>query len=128
MGRLAQVLLRLNRQQEIRRLSLQEREGGLKSFEQQSAAGFDLSRQVAQDRYLDRLTAQALEAEREIEALQPELRQEQEKVIEARRRRRLLEILKEREKERYDQRIYKIEKKELEELNSKRNHNRREKL
>ena len=67
--------------------------------------------------YLDRLESEVKEADRRLEEIQPELSEEQGKVMQARKQRRIVEILQERARARYDKALRKEQRKELEELN-----------
>jgi len=69
------------------------------------------------DLYLERLKAQTLKAEEAIEKIRPELNREMEKVVEARKRRHVIEKLKEKYKNNYNYDLRRMERKIMEEVN-----------
>lgn len=65
------------------------------------------------NRYLDRLEQQVQDAQDRLDQLKPELEKEQKKVAEAAKRRRIVELLEEKQRARYNQELKKEERKEL---------------
>ena len=71
------------------------------------------------DRYFERLDAQIEAAQNKALLLHPELEREQSRVQAARRERKVLELLKEKEKAEYVRKMQKKERRELAELNQR---------
>jgi len=115
---LSVVLARYNEQESTRQeaFRLLREETGL--FEKRYREEFELDLFQMYDKYLERLEAEAADAERKMENMKPELDREREKVMIARRNKRIIEMLKERYKKQYDQELGRLEKKELFEINS----------
>lgn len=71
-------------------------------------------------RYGKRLEGEIFEAEKKMEALRPQLEEEQAKVRVVRRKKRVMELLEEKEKAEHKRKMQKIERKELLEINQTR--------
>ena len=113
-------MLRVNEQEGIKdqsaRLLLEES----RNFEEQHRDDFSIDLIQMYDMYLERLAEESRLAQTRLDEIKPELDKEKEKVMEARRKRRVVELLKERRKEEYDLKIKKAEQRELQELNQSR--------
>lgn len=119
MADLARVLERANASEEKKKKAAENYRHEVEDFSRRQKEKFHLGLFQMYDRYLERLEAEQQQANQELEAMRPALEAEQEKVREARRRKRALELLKERRKSEYDHEIRKQERKELEEINSR---------
>ncbi|MCB1140194.1 MAG: flagellar FliJ family protein [Leptospiraceae bacterium] len=119
MADLARVLEKANAFEEKKKRAAENYRHEVEDFSRRQREDFHLDLFQMYDRYLERLEAEQHQAGQELEAMRPALEAEQEKVREARRRKRALEILKERRKEDYDKQLRKLERKELEEINSR---------
>lgn len=114
---LARVMRRYNEQNDKREQALLRRETEMKSFTRLYQDTFDLEQIQMYDRYLGRLESEVVAAKAALEEMTPEVEAEKVKVIEKQRRRRVVELLKERHLERYKQELRKDERKKLEEAN-----------
>ena len=118
LGELSRVLQRYNEQedriQEARRLVEQEENDLFRTGQQYQ--NFHLIQ--SHSRYLDRLEDQMRRATQKMEEIRPELEAEQKKVTDAARQRRVVEMLEEKYRERYDYERRKEERKQLEEQNA----------
>ena len=123
LGELAKVMLRVNEQEDVRKAAFRMLREEMDRFDSEYSEDFDLSLWQMYDRYLDRLNAEASDAAARLEEIRPELEKEMAKVMDARRRRRVVEILKERERKEYDAALRKHERRELEEANRRSNTN-----
>ncbi len=119
MADLAKVLEKANASEEKKKRAAEHYRSEVEHFSREQRESFRLELFQMYDRYLERLEAEQVQANEELEAIRPALEAEQEKVREARRRKRALEILKERKKADYDLQLRKQERKELEEINAK---------
>ncbi|MDH5655933.1 MAG: flagellar export protein FliJ [Spirochaetia bacterium] len=113
---LAKVLTRVNEVEEIKADSKKNINEEIGQFSKKKKDEISFEDRRMYYRYLDRLDSQILEAERKLGEMKPEVDQEQAKVVDARRKYRVVELLKERQKERYDYDVKKQEKKDLDEL------------
>ena len=102
LGKLAKVMLRVNEQEGVRTAAFRMLQEEMDRFDSEYKNNFDLSIWQMYDRYVDRLNAEASAAAKKLEAIRPELEKEMAIVMEARRKRRVVEILKERERETYN--------------------------
>lgn len=123
LGKLAKVMLRVNEQESVRTAAFRMLQEEMDRFDSEYKNNFDLSIWQMYDRYVDRLNAEASAAAKKLEAIRPELEKEMAIVMEARRKRRVVEILKERERETYNGALRKHERRELEEANRRSNLN-----
>lgn len=89
-------------------------------FEKRYREEFQLDLFQMYDKYLERLEAEAADAAQKMEDIKPELDQEREKVMVARRNKRIIELLKERYKKAYDANVRKTERNELFDINATR--------
>ncbi len=123
LAELAKVMLRVNAQESARTEAMRLFEEEIDRFEreQRDNPRFDLTTWQIYDRYLERLDNEAVEAAKKLEEIRPEMEAEMAKVMEARRQRRVVEIIKERARAEYDKEYRKAERRELEELNRRRN-------
>ena len=119
MTSLARGLQKVNVSEERKKRARENYRFEVEDFSRRQKDSFRLDLFQMYDHYLERLEAEQVQADKELEAMRPELEAEQEKVREARRKKRALELLKERRKEDYDRAIRKYEKKELEEINAR---------
>jgi len=117
LGELARVMVRVNEHESVRERARQLLREEMTRFEQQHRDDFSIDLFQLYDRYLARLEAEDRTAARKLEEIRPELEQEMEKVMEARKGRRVVEILKERHKADWDRDRRKAEARELEEVN-----------
>lgn len=117
LGDLAKVMLRVNEQENVRKAAFQMLREEMDRFDGEYKENFDLTLWQIYDRYLNRLNAEASTAAGKLEEIRPELEKEMAKVMEARRARRVVEILKERELETYNGQLRRHERQELEEAN-----------
>lgn len=89
-------------------------------FEKKYREEFELDLFQMYDKYLERLEAEVADAVQKMEDMRPELDREREKVMLARRNKRIIELLKERYKKTYDASVRKAERDELFEINATR--------
>ncbi|MBI39223.1 MAG: hypothetical protein CMF59_18350 [Leptospiraceae bacterium] len=119
MADLAKVLEKVNVSEEKKKKAQDNYRSEVEQFSREQRESFRLELFQMYDRYLERLESEQVQANEELEAIRPALEAEQQKVMEARRKKRALELLKERRKEQYDLEVRRQEKKELEEINAK---------
>lgn len=117
LAKLAQVMMRVNEQEGRRDTANRLVREEMDSFSHQHSAEFSIDQFQLYDRYLKRLETEAITAGDELEAMRPELEKEQKFVMEARRRKRIVELLKERKRAEYDRDYQRAVRKELEEIN-----------
>ncbi|MBW7856820.1 MAG: flagellar export protein FliJ [Leptonema sp. (in: Bacteria)] len=119
MAEMAEVMERVNAQRQIVEQSEANyrNEMDLFSKSQSTKESFSIYQYQTFNHYINRLEAEKSYAEEKLEEMRPELEAVQNKLIEARRQRRVVELLKERYQERYHQALRKEERKELAELN-----------
>ncbi|MCR9143945.1 MAG: flagellar export protein FliJ [bacterium] len=117
LGDLAKVMVRVNEQENVRTAAFQMLKEEMDRFDADYKENFDITLWQIYDRYLERLNAEAADAAVKLEEIRPEMETEMAKVMEARRARRIVEILKERELEKYNGQRRKHERQELEEAN-----------
>lgn len=117
LGELARILVRVNEQERNRDQAKTLLQTEMNDFERRYRDEFQIDLYVVYDRYLERLTEESKQASRKLEEMRPDLEREKEKVMEARRQRRIVELLKEKKKADYDREMRKWERKEIEEVN-----------
>jgi flagellar FliJ protein len=117
LGGLAKIMLRVNEHESVRKLAFRMLREEMDRFDREYKDNVDLTLWQIYDRYVDRLNAEASQAAGKLEAIRPELEKEMAKVMEARRKRRVVEIMKERARSEYDVVRRKDERRELEEAN-----------
>ncbi|MBI3395072.1 MAG: flagellar export protein FliJ [Spirochaetia bacterium] len=118
LAELAKVMARWNEQLSVMRQSEKLFAEETALFEKRHREAFSIELFKTYNLYLDRLEAESVVAAQKLETLRPELEAEQAKVREARRRKRVIELLRERRKKEHDDAERKIEAKELNEINS----------
>ncbi len=116
-GELAKVMVRYNELQSARLDSERQLNEEMVSLEQSKQVQFDIDSYRMHHLYIDRLEAEQRTAIEHQEAMLPELEKEQAKVTEARREKRIVEILKEKKKQEFDEKLRKNERKAIEESN-----------
>lgn len=114
---MALVLARVNVEETRKEKSAAESREQLRAMERERHGGFDLESFQMSDRYLTRLESEQDEASRRIEEMRPELDKKRDTVLEFSRKRRVVELLKERQRERYLRERRRKERRELEEVN-----------
>ena len=119
MADLARVMQKVNEQEGIKEASARLAAEEMANFERQNREQFDTESYRPYYLYLERLDEEARQAALRLEEMQPELQKEKEKVLEARRRMRVVELLRERQKDQYDRDFQKWERKQLEEANAR---------
>lgn len=117
LGELAQIMMRVNEQESARNRAQALLRDEMTRFEQQHRDDFSIDLFQLYDRYLERLESEDRAAARKLEEIRPELEREMEKVMEARKGRRVVEILKERHRSEWERDRRKTEARELEEVN-----------
>lgn len=119
MAEMAKVMEQVNAQRRIVEQSEvnYRNEVDLFSKSQSTKESFSIHQYQTFNHYINRLEAEKSYAEARLEEMRPDLEAVQNKLIEARRQRRVVELLKERYQERYNQALRKEERKELSELN-----------
>lgn len=118
MQEMAVVMERVNAQREIVDRAEQEYAEEMDRFAGEQVTGaYDIERFRMFDRYIDRLEGEKAEAHAKLEEMRPELEAMQARLLDARKEKRVVEILKERHLERYREDVRRVERKELEELN-----------
>lgn len=123
LGELARVMLRVNEQKSVQAETARMLREEMDRFDSEYKESFDLELWKIYDRYVDRLNAEAEVAAEKLEEIRPEMEAEMAKVMEARRQRRIVELLKERARDEYDAERRKNERRELEEANRRSNSN-----
>lgn len=114
---MARVLVRVNEQEQMRNLAEKLVADEMNTFEKKYSDEFSIELFQMYDRYLERLESEAGEAAERLEQIRPELEKEKEKVLAARRNRRVVELLKEKSRAEYDREMRKWERRELLEIN-----------
>lgn len=117
MGGLAKVIRKINVEEDNREKSNKAQMSEMDAFSKSHSDDFQIDLYQIYDSYLKRLDSQSNQAQKNIEALQPELKEEQMKVKKARVKKRVIELLKEKQKEEYQEEFRKYQRKELEEIN-----------
>ncbi len=117
LAELARVMTRYNEQEGRKRRADELFEEETESFSRRHREAFSIDLFTTYNLYLDRLRAEALTAAEKLEAMRPELEVEQGKVREARVRRRVIELLRERRKGEHDELVRKAERRDIEETN-----------
>lgn len=113
---LSHVLLRYNEHADhLKRAELELEEEFDEREKVPRGAAFDPELYRMHNRYIERLDSEKRNARSRLDEIRPELEIEQGKVTEARRNRRVVELLKEKRKAEYDHQLKKLERKELEE-------------
>ena len=113
---LAKVLVNVNRMEEEKQTAHADINEEFSEFGRKNIRNLSFEDVQMHYRYMDRLDTEIQQVEEKLSDLKPDVEREQAKVVEARRRFRIVEMLKERKKEAYDYEVKKNEKKELQEL------------
>ena len=123
LGNLAQVLSSYNRHQEkidtLKQEMRKESDTYEKAEKKEQAANMIFERAAMWDRYTRRIEKNISEHEKSKEELRPELEKQQHGVREARRKRRVLELLRDKEKDEYSRKGLKKERKSIAEANQR---------
>ncbi len=114
---LSKVLVRVNAQQAVRDESARLLADEMEYFEKKHRDDFSIDFFKMYDRYLERLQMEDRNASEKLEEIRPELEAARGKVLEASRRKKVVEQLKARQKERYTEDMRRAERKELEQYN-----------
>ena len=110
-------MVRVNEQEAVKEQSARLLREEMDYFEDKHQKDFSIELFRMYDLYLERLSQEAQTASGKLQEIKPELDKEMAKVMEARQKRRVVEILRERALGKYNKESQKIERKELEELN-----------
>lgn len=126
MGELATVIGKIEREKEEINAYYSDMELYLKD----KKSGFynNVNNTVMIYEYLNQLNKKRKVAQRNIDSMQDELKDKQLKANEARKNRRVIEILKEKKKEQYQYEVYQAENKELDEFNNRRKNKKEEEV
>jgi len=115
---LAGVLALFNEQEAKRSEAFRLLEDEKNLFERKFREEFHLDLFQMYDKYLERLESEAIDAEYRMQEMQPALDTEREKVMIARRNKRIIELLRERYKQRHEEEEKRLARKELFEINA----------
>lgn len=115
---LAGVLAAFNEQEARRSEAFRLLDDEKQLLEKKFREEFHLDLFQMYDKYLERLESEAIDAEFRMQEMQPALDAEREKVMIARRNKRIIELLKERYKARYEEEQKRLVRSELFEINS----------
>lgn len=114
---LSRVLVKVNEQQAVRDQSARMLVEEMNYFEQKHRDDFSIEFFQMYDRYIERLQQEDRSAAEKLEEMRPDLETARGKVVEASKKKRIVEQLKERHRERYLEEVRKAERKELEQYN-----------
>jgi len=117
---LAVVMQKVNAQEAIKTESARMAREEKALFEKKHREEFTIELFQMYDRYLERLETESEDAQRILDGMQPELKSAMEKVLEARRRKRAVEIIRERKWKEFQTTQRKMQARELAFLNQKR--------
>lgn len=117
MAEMAEVMQRVNEVRGIVEQSEQEYREEMERFSRSQGEDFSIDVYRTFDRYVNRLEDQKARAYERLEEMRPELEQMQAKLLEARREKRVVELLRERHLNRYKEELRRQERRELQELN-----------
>lgn len=117
MAEMADVMQRVNEVRGIVEQSEQEYREEMERFSRSQGEDFSIDVYRTFDRYVNRLEDQKARAYERLEEMRPELEQMQAKLLEARREKRVVELLRERHLNRYKEELRRQERRELQELN-----------
>lgn len=112
---LSRVMLRVNEQQAIRDAAAKLLREEMNYFEQKHRDDFTIDFFKMYDLYIERLEREDRLAAEKLDGMRPDLDAARGVVIEASKKRRIVEQLRERHKERYQEEVRKAERKELDE-------------
>lgn len=117
MAEMADITERVNLQRSIVERTEREYREEMERFALSQGENFSIDLYRTFDRYIDRLEAEKGRAEKQLEEMRPELEHMQTKLLEARRKKRVVELLRERHLNRYKEELRRQERRELYELN-----------
>ena len=117
MAEMAEITERVNNQRSIVERSEQEYRDGMEHFARSQGEAFSIDMYRIFNRYIDRLEGEKARAHDRLEEMRPELERMQAKLREARREKRVVELLRERHLNRYNEEVRRKERRELQELN-----------
>lgn len=117
MAEMADITERVNNQRSIVERSEQEYRDEVERFARSQDEAFSIDIYRTFDRYIDRLEGEKARAHDRLEEMRPELERMQAKLLEARREKRVVELLRERHLNRYNEKVRREERRELQELN-----------
>jgi flagellar FliJ protein len=117
MAEMADITERVNLQRSIVERTEREYREEMERFALSQGSNFSIDLYRTFDRYIDRLEAEKGRAEKQLEEMRPELEHMQAKLLEARRKKRVVELLRERHLNRYKEELRRQERRELYELN-----------
>lgn len=117
MAEMADITERVNNQRGIVERSEQEYRDEMERFARSQGETFSIDMYRTFDRYIDRLEGEKARAHDRLEEMRPELERMQAKLLEARREKRVVELLRERHLNRYNEEVRREERRELQELN-----------
>ncbi len=117
MAEMADVMQRVNEVRGIVEQSEQEYREEMERFSRSQGEDFSIDVYRTFDRYVNRLEDEKARAYERLEEMRPELEQMQAKLLEARREKRVVELLRERHLNRYKEELRRQERRELQELN-----------
>ncbi|MBE7437367.1 MAG: flagellar FliJ family protein [Spirochaetales bacterium] len=120
LAELAVVMQKVNAQEAIKTDSARMAQEEKALFEKKHREEFTIELFQMYDRYLERLDTESEEAQRILDGMQPELKSAMEKVLEARRRKRAVEIIRERKYKEFQTTQRKLQARELAFLNQRR--------
>ena len=115
--KLSLVLVRVNQQQAVRDQSARNLTEEMDYFEKKHRDDFSIDFFQMYDRYIERLQQEDHSALKKLEEMRPDLEAARGTVIEASKKKKIVEQLKERHRERYLEEVRKAERKELEQYN-----------
>lgn len=115
---LAVVLAAFNEQEAKRSEAFRLLDDEKSLFEKKFREEFHLDLFQMYDKYLERLESEAIDAEYRMQEMQPALEAERQKVMIARRNKRIIELLKESQKKLHDEEQKRLARRELFEINS----------
>lgn len=117
MAEMADIMERVNNQRSIVERSEQEYRDEMERFARSQGEAFSIDMYRTFDRYIARLEDEKARAHDRLEEMRPELEQMQAKLLKARREKRVVELLRERHLNRYNEEVRREERRELQELN-----------
>ncbi len=117
LAELAKVMIKVNEQEAVKDQSARLLRAEKEHFETKHRDDFNIDFFKMYDLYIERLEEEAVTAQKNLDEIKPELEESKAAVMEARRKRRVVELLKERRKAEYDYALKKYEQKQMEEAN-----------
>lgn len=118
MSELARVVEKVNEKESARQAAEENYRNEMDHFTISQRESFSLEQYQMYDRYLEKLQSDQKKAKEAIEEIRPELQHHQSLVMEARRKTKVMEILRDRHKAEYDYNLRKQEQKEIAEINA----------